>query len=52
MVSARACGRHASSLQGKTAVGRATIAVLSINDPDAVAAREALMEEGVFPAGG
>jgi len=36
-------------LQGKTAIGRATIAVLSINDPDAIAVREALMEEGVFP---
>lgn len=38
------------ALQGKTAVGRATIAVLSINDPDAIAVREALLEEGLFPA--
>lgn len=33
-------------LHGKTAIARATIAVLSINDPDAVAVREALLEEG------
>lgn len=33
-------------LQGKTATGRATIAVLSMNDPDAVAVREALIDEG------
>lgn len=33
-------------LQGKTAIGRATIAVLCINDPDAIAVREALLEEG------
>jgi hypothetical protein len=30
-------------------VGRATITVLVINHPDAVAVREALIEEGVFP---
>lgn len=33
-------------LQGKTATGRATIVVLSMNDPDAVAVREALLDEG------
>ncbi|HRI72114.1 MAG TPA: HNH endonuclease signature motif containing protein [Polyangium sp.] len=33
-------------LQGKTATGRATIVVLGINDPDAVAVREALIDEG------
>lgn len=33
-------------LQGKTATGRATIVVLSMNDPDAVAVREALIDEG------
>lgn len=33
-------------LQGKTASGRATIVVLSMNDPDAVAVREALLDEG------
>jgi 5-methylcytosine-specific restriction endonuclease McrA len=36
-------------LIGKTPIGRATINVLSINDPDRVAAREALIIEGVFP---
>jgi hypothetical protein len=38
-----------ATLRGKTAIGRATIAVLSINNPDAITVREALMEEGVFP---
>lgn len=33
-------------LQGKTAIGRATIVVLSMNDPDAIAVREALLDEG------
>ena len=33
-------------LRGKTAIGRTTIAVLGINDPDTVAVREALQEEG------
>jgi|SRR6516162_391747 5-methylcytosine-specific restriction endonuclease McrA len=36
-------------LVGKTAIGRATINVLEINDLDRVAAREALIIEGVFP---
>jgi hypothetical protein len=36
-------------LLGKTAVGRTTITVLAMNDPDAVAVRESLIEEGVFP---
>ncbi len=36
-------------LRGKSAIGRATIAVLSINDPDAIAVREALIEEGHVP---
>ena len=36
-------------LIGRTAVGRATIIVLAINHPDAVAVREALIEEGAFP---
>lgn len=36
-------------LRGKTAIGRATINVLAINDADAVAVREALIEEGAFP---
>jgi hypothetical protein len=36
-------------LIGRTAVGRATIAVLNINAPHRVAQRAALMSEGVFP---
>ncbi len=36
-------------LIGKSSIGRATIAVLQINQPDAIAAREALIAEGVFP---
>jgi hypothetical protein len=36
-------------LTGLTPVGRTTIEVLAMNDPDMVAAREALIEEGVFP---
>jgi hypothetical protein len=37
-------------LKGKTPIGRTTIAVLAINDPGAVAVREALLEEGLFPS--
>lgn len=40
---------HGSWLRGKTAIGRATIAVLGINHPENVEHREALMIEGVFP---
>jgi hypothetical protein len=36
-------------LVGRTAVGRATIAVLAINLPHRVAQRAALITEGVFP---
>lgn len=36
-------------LRGKTTIGRATIAVLAINHPSAVAMRQALIEEGAFP---
>ncbi|WP_165074084.1 HNH endonuclease [Paludisphaera rhizosphaerae] len=36
-------------LKGRTPIGRTTIEVLAINDPDMVAAREALIEEGRFP---
>ncbi len=36
-------------LVGLTPVGRATIRVLGINDPDAVALRRELIAEGVFP---
>jgi len=35
-------------LVGRTRIGRATIRVLAINDPDAVAFRAELMDEGVF----
>ena len=33
---------------GRTAIGRVTIAVLAMNDADAVKVREALIEEGLF----
>jgi hypothetical protein len=36
-------------LIGKTSIGRATIEVLQINHPDAIAARASLIEESVFP---
>ena len=36
-------------LEGRTAIGDVTLAVLSINHPEAGVVREALLEEGVFP---
>lgn len=39
-------------LTGRTAVGRATISVLAINDPLFVAVRELLIEDGAFPSFG
>ncbi len=36
-----------ATLSGRTPVGRATIQVLCINHPDAVAVRESLLSEGV-----
>jgi hypothetical protein len=36
-------------LEGRSPVGRVTIAVLAMNDRDAVKAREELIAEGVFP---
>lgn len=36
-------------LVGITPIGRATIAVLSINSPLVIAVRRTLMEEGIFP---
>lgn len=36
-------------LGGRTAIGRATIAVLEINLPHRIALRQALIEEGLFP---
>jgi hypothetical protein len=46
--------RASFSLEGaqllpRTAVGRVTILVLALNDPDLVEVRKALIEEGVFP---
>lgn len=37
-------------LAGLTAIGRATVVVLNINDPFRVELREGLTEEGVFPS--
>jgi len=39
------------TLVGRTPIGRATIAVLNINDPEAVATRAALIRAGLFPPG-
>lgn len=39
---------HGATLIGLTKIARATIRVLAINDPDAVAFRAELMDEGVF----
>jgi hypothetical protein len=36
-------------LEGRTPVGRVTVAVLNINEPQAVAVRQALIEAGLFP---
>src|SRR5437660_4118168 len=38
-----------SVLIGRTPIGRATISVLAINHPAAIASRAALIAEGVFP---
>ena len=40
-----------SLLFGKTATGRATVAVLGINLPENVEQRDTLRDEGVFPPG-
>lgn len=49
-------GRHfrwnGPSLVGRTPVGRVTVAVLALNDPDPVAVREELIREGRFPPAG
>jgi hypothetical protein len=37
------------TLRGLTAIGRATIQVLDMNDSEEVALREALIHEGIFP---
>jgi hypothetical protein len=36
-------------LVGKTAIGRATVNVLAMNDPDMIELRTTLQEEGAFP---
>ena len=36
-------------VEGRTAVGRATVVVLAMNDPEAVEVRESLIDEGLFP---
>jgi hypothetical protein len=38
-----------ASLVGRTAIGRTTIRVLAINDPEAIAVREALIADDAFP---
>jgi hypothetical protein len=38
-----------SILRGKTAIGRTTIRLLAVNEPGAVAVRDALIAEGLFP---
>lgn len=40
---------NGAELVGLTAIGRATILVLSINDPLRVDVRQSLMDEGLFP---
>lgn len=39
---------NGAELRARTAVGRVTLAVLAINDPELVARRKALQQEGVF----
>jgi hypothetical protein len=36
-------------LVGRTAIGRVTVQVLAMNDPDMVRIRESLIAEGIFP---
>lgn len=38
-----------AQLRARTSIGRATIAVLNINDPDQITKRGELIAEGVFP---
>jgi hypothetical protein len=38
-----------AQLEGRTAMGRVTIAVLGINRPEYIAVRESLIDEGAFP---
>lgn len=41
--------RKGAVLLGKTAVGRTTVEVLAMNDPDRVALRQELLEQGLLP---
>ena len=36
-------------LIGRTSIGRVTVYVLNVNDPDSVALREMMLEDGLFP---
>lgn len=38
-----------AEIVGRTSVGRSTIAVLAMNDPDYLAIRASLLAEGIFP---
>ncbi|HEY6389708.1 MAG TPA: hypothetical protein VIX89_00435 [Bryobacteraceae bacterium] len=38
-----------AALNGRTTIGRVTIHVLAINDPDFLAMRETLIQERAFP---
>lgn len=40
-----------ASLAGLTGVGRATVQVLAMNEPEFLAVRETLIKEGVYTAG-
>jgi hypothetical protein len=37
-------------LVGRTAVGRTTVEVLAMNDPERVALRQELLDQGLLPA--
>jgi hypothetical protein len=41
---------EAALIVGKTAIGRTTVEVLAMNDPDRLAVREELIEQGLLPA--
>jgi hypothetical protein len=42
-------GWEGAKLRGRNAIGRVTIQVLAINDPDVVSVRAQVILEGVFP---
>lgn len=42
-------GWRGAEIVGRTSVGRSTIAVLAMNDPDYLAIRASLLAEGIFP---